>query len=73
MPAPQAVPAQALLATSRIWFCRWLTCPFIMPTSALALLSVSVLLAWKYLMPWLLMLLIAWPTSVAVAVVPLAL
>ncbi|KWE50284.1 Tash protein PEST motif family [Burkholderia ubonensis] len=38
-----------------------------------ALLSGAVEFAWKYLMPWLLMLLIAEPTLFAVVVVPLAL
>ncbi|KWO73249.1 Tash protein PEST motif family [Burkholderia ubonensis] len=38
-----------------------------------ALLSGAVEFAWKYLMPWLLMLLIAEPTLFAVVVVPFAL
>ncbi|KVD72336.1 Tash protein PEST motif family [Burkholderia ubonensis] len=38
-----------------------------------ALLSSAVEFAWKYLMPWLLMLLIAEPTLFAVVVVPFAL
>jgi hypothetical protein len=38
-----------------------------------AVLSAPVEFAWKYLMPWLLMLLIAEPTLVAVVVVPFAL
>ncbi|RQQ41310.1 hypothetical protein DF121_35345 [Burkholderia stagnalis] len=38
-----------------------------------ALLSAAVEFAWKYLMPWLLMLLIAEPTLFAVVVVPFAL
>ncbi|MDN7521274.1 hypothetical protein [Burkholderia sp. AU45251] len=38
-----------------------------------AVLSAPVEFAWKYLMPWLLMLLIAEPTLLAVVVVPFAL
>ncbi|CAB3773987.1 Tash protein PEST motif family protein [Burkholderia paludis] len=51
------------------------TAPLPMATASVpvAVLSAPVEFAWKYLMPWLLMLLIAEPTLVAVDVVPFAL
>ncbi|VWC46806.1 Tash protein PEST motif family protein [Burkholderia arboris] len=51
------------------------TAPLPMATASVpvAVLSAPVEFAWKYLMPWLLMLLIAEPTLLAVDVVPFAL
>ncbi|VWC79805.1 Tash protein PEST motif family protein [Burkholderia lata] len=51
------------------------TAPLPMATASVpvAVLSAPVEFAWKYLMPWLLMLLIAAPTLLAVDVVPFAL
>ncbi|CAB3975473.1 Tash protein PEST motif family protein [Burkholderia aenigmatica] len=51
------------------------TAPVPMATASVpvAVLSAPVEFAWKYLMPWLLMLLIAEPTLLAVVVVPFAL
>jgi hypothetical protein len=62
-----APKATALLSTA--------TAPVPMATASvpLAIESTPVELAWKYLMPWLLMLSIAAPTLFTVLVVPLAL
>ncbi|VWB06032.1 Tash protein PEST motif family protein [Burkholderia lata] len=68
LPAEAPLPmAMALLALA--------TAPVPMATASVpvAVLSAPVEFAWKYLMPWLLMLLIAEPTLLAVDVVPFAL
>ncbi|VWC50936.1 Tash protein PEST motif family protein [Burkholderia lata] len=68
VPATAPLPmAMALLALP--------TAPVPMATASVpvAVLSAPVEFAWKYLMPWLLMLLIAEPTLLAVDVVPFAL
>ena len=68
------LPAEAPLPMAMA-FLALATAPVPMATASVpvAVLSAPVEFAWKYLMPWLLMLLIAEPTLFAVDVVPFAL
>ena len=84
-PSNVTPPTVALLVADAVLVCELApsatdllvpaTAPVPMATASVpvAVLSAPVEFAWKYLMPWLLMLLIAEPTLLAVVVVPFAL
>ncbi|ONW20903.1 hypothetical protein A8E94_04475 [Burkholderia cenocepacia] len=77
-PAPSATELSVLTTAPRPTATELIvlaTAPEPMATASapVAVLSAPLEFAWKYLMPWLLMLLIAEPTLLAVEVIPFAL